>query len=130
MFQGVLYGQCPSRTTFRDPYGWLVTLINAFGAAGGFQATLSHVVDPPPSPFLLAHILAPWGKCIEYVIPDTIAPILKQLMKVCVGGLLALIFPTLPTETYLTHFLFYDTTKTIVINHRHHYNYPPSLLHG
>ena len=38
--------------------------------------------DEKPPPFLLSHVLKPWGKCIEYLVPDTLGPIFKQLMSV------------------------------------------------
>ena len=40
ILQDVAYAQSPARTTFRDPYGWLASLINNFGMEGGFDIIL------------------------------------------------------------------------------------------
>ncbi|KAK3714003.1 hypothetical protein RRG08_009701 [Elysia crispata] len=57
----------------RTPKGWLVDLVNRFGALGGFKILLERFLKGPPlSVPVVASLVKPFGLCSEVLTPHTI----------------------------------------------------------
>lgn len=64
----------------KDPYGWLVDLLNQFGAKNGFGLIQDAFENEDLDPVSMSALLKPLGYCAELLNPKAICPILTKCM--------------------------------------------------
>ncbi|XP_077980970.1 ubiquitin carboxyl-terminal hydrolase 24-like [Glandiceps talaboti] len=77
------YAVCPPFSTYREPYGWLVNLINRFAEKEGFESCSTRMLestDELDAP-LMAALLYPFGLCAEYLNAQKVSTILQPMME-------------------------------------------------
>lgn len=65
----------------QDPYGWLVDLMNHFGAKNGFGLIQDIFENSELDPVSMAAILRPLGNCAELLNPSAVCPMLTKCME-------------------------------------------------
>uniref|UniRef100_A0A8C4R0F6 ubiquitinyl hydrolase 1 n=1 Tax=Eptatretus burgeri TaxID=7764 RepID=A0A8C4R0F6_EPTBU len=68
-WHGQPYGVTPESAPAKEPYGWLVDLINLFGEKGGFQAIRDKAEEERTDLEAVALLLHPLGVCSEFLNP-------------------------------------------------------------
>ncbi|XP_070563005.1 ubiquitin carboxyl-terminal hydrolase 24-like isoform X2 [Ptychodera flava] len=77
------YAVSPPFSTYREPHGWLVNLINRFAEKGGFESCRARMLESTmelDAP-LMASLLYPFGVCAEYLNAQKVSPILQAMME-------------------------------------------------
>lgn len=64
----------------QDPYGWLVDLLNHFGAKNGF-GMIQDAFEEDLDPVSMAAILRPLGNCAELLNPSAVCPMLTKCVE-------------------------------------------------
>lgn len=64
----------------QDPYGWLVDLLNHFGAKNGF-GMIEDAFEEDLDPVSMAAILRPLGNCAELLNPSAVCPMLTKCIE-------------------------------------------------
>ena len=64
--------------SMQDPYGWLVDLLNHFGAKNGFGLIQDAFEKDDMDPVAMAAILRPLGNCAELFNPSAVVPMLAK----------------------------------------------------
>ncbi|XP_022101626.1 ubiquitin carboxyl-terminal hydrolase 24-like isoform X2 [Acanthaster planci] len=73
----------PPFSSYKDPCGWLVNLINRFGEKGGFEELKTRALEPCEEldPTIMAALLQPLGVASEYLNTLRVAPFLGPVSK-------------------------------------------------
>ncbi|XP_057299797.1 ubiquitin carboxyl-terminal hydrolase 24-like isoform X2 [Hydractinia symbiolongicarpus] len=71
------YGKCaamsPAYDTYKEPFGWLVDLVNRFAYKGGFDGIINHIdSEQKVTASVLASLLKPFGLCAAYLNQDVV----------------------------------------------------------
>ena len=74
----------------KDPYGWLVDLLNQFGAKNGFGYIQDLFEKGDLDPVSMAAILKPLGNCAELFNQSAVNPMLSKCMEFAVNHVTSL----------------------------------------
>ncbi|KAI9556016.1 hypothetical protein GHT06_018579 [Daphnia sinensis] len=77
--QGEIFARSPENFN-QDPYGWLVDLLNHFGAKNGF-GIIQDSFEEDLDPVSMAAILRPLGNCAELLNPSAVCPMLTKCLE-------------------------------------------------
>ena len=101
----------------QDPYGWLVDLLNHFGAKNGFGLIQDAFENEDLDPVSMAAILRPLGNCAELLSPTAVCPMLLKCMDKAVNYVTSLEDKDLKHKVKLSYMLFINLLYKTELDH-------------